>query len=58
MAALRDHVDIVRLLLEHGADPNIKNKDGLTPLYEAASMCNVECCEAFLGTRRRSKHQK
>ncbi len=26
----------MRLLLKHGADPNIKNKDGKTPLHKAA----------------------
>ncbi len=31
----------MKLLLEHGADPNIKNKYGRTPLYEAAYWGNV-----------------
>ena len=28
----RGHADIVRLLLDHGADVNVKNKAGSTPL--------------------------
>jgi ankyrin repeat protein len=30
-ASARGHVDVVRLLLERGADPNISDRDGLTP---------------------------
>jgi ankyrin repeat protein len=29
------HIEIVRLLLEHGADPNIVDKDGVSPLKHA-----------------------
>lgn len=29
------HLEIVRLLLEHGADPNIVDKDGVSPLKHA-----------------------
>lgn len=29
------HIEIVRLLLEHGADPNITDKDGISPLKHA-----------------------
>jgi ankyrin repeat protein len=31
----------VKLLLEHGADPNIKNKDGITPLHWAVFKSGV-----------------
>jgi hypothetical protein len=36
MAAYEGRVDVVKLLLEHGADPNIQNEDGRTPLHKAA----------------------
>lgn len=29
------HVDVVRLLLEHGADPNVRDKYGDTPAKDA-----------------------
>jgi ankyrin repeat protein len=31
-ATSEGYVDIVRLLLEYGADPTVKDKDGRTPL--------------------------
>ena len=31
-AVLADHVDVVKLLVEHGADPTLRNKLGHTPL--------------------------
>ena len=34
-AVVQAQVDVVRLLLEKGADPNIPNKNGLTPLEHA-----------------------
>jgi hypothetical protein len=37
-----DHSDIVRLLLEYGADPAIKNNYGKTPLNVALDMGNDE----------------
>ena len=35
-AASRGHRKIVRMLLEHGADPNIREQGGYTPLHAAA----------------------
>jgi ankyrin repeat protein len=40
--------DIVRLLLEHGADPNIKDKDGNTPLHRAAHFNSNEAVARVL----------
>ena len=31
-----EHAKVTRLLLEHGADPNIKNERGCTPLHDAS----------------------
>ncbi|CAH1731639.1 E3 ubiquitin-protein ligase mind-bomb-like isoform X1 [Aphis gossypii] len=35
LAVERQHADIVKLLVHHGADPNIPDKDGDTPMHEA-----------------------
>ncbi|KAJ2990251.1 hypothetical protein NUW58_g3045 [Xylaria curta] len=35
-------LDIVTILLEHGADVNFKSQDGVTPLHIAASQGNLE----------------
>lgn len=32
-ALVNGHLDIAKYLLDHGADPNLANTDGLTPLY-------------------------
>ena len=37
-AALSGDITLMRLLLEHGADPNIKTNDGATPLMAAAGV--------------------
>ena len=39
VARLRDCVDVVRLLLNRGADPRIKNKKGATVLHVAEGSC-------------------
>ena len=36
-AAAQNRPEIVRILLENGADPNIKTNDGETPLHQAAA---------------------
>ncbi len=33
MAAINGHWEVGKLLVDHGADPNLVNADGLTPLY-------------------------
>ena len=32
-SVFRDHIEMVKLLLEHGADPNHTNRNGETPLF-------------------------
>jgi ankyrin repeat protein len=36
VAVLNNHIDVMKVLLDAGADPNIRNLDGRTPLHEAA----------------------
>ena len=35
MAVINGHFELAKLLLEHGADPNLANQDGLVALYAA-----------------------
>lgn len=43
-----NHAGIVKLLLEHGADPNIANDLMYTPLHEAAQYGHTECVRLLL----------
>ena len=47
-AAAGSHPGIVRLLLEHGADPNAAQDGGFTPLHSAAQNDDRESAEALL----------
>jgi hypothetical protein len=38
----------VRFLLEHGADPNVQDKDGGTPLHFAVEGCHVDVARLLL----------
>jgi ankyrin repeat protein len=41
-------LEIVRLLLAHGADPNRKQEKGYTPLHQAAAQANLKMVELLL----------
>lgn len=43
------HQEVVRLLLAHGADPNITDRDGVTPLRHARARGYVEIVNALEG---------
>jgi hypothetical protein len=45
VATYREHIEVVRLLLEKGADPNLPNNVGETPYYWAASKDNEDLLE-------------
>lgn len=47
-AAARGHDKIVKMLLEHGADPNMREQGGFTPLHSAAQNGDVETIRALL----------
>ena len=53
-------VEVVKLLLEHGADPNAQNKSGETPLHDAACLGHVEIVKLLLelGGRPKRPRQK
>ncbi len=40
--------NLIRLLLEKGADPNILSSDGLSPLYQAVKNSNIETIRILL----------
>jgi len=47
-AVRRGDVEEVARLLAAGADPNVKDLDGKTPLYYAAEQCNADIAELLL----------
>ncbi|KAG9393929.1 Ankyrin repeats (3 copies) [Carpediemonas membranifera] len=47
-AAAESHLDLARLLLEHGANPNHRANDGRTPLMAATLDNNVEIIELLI----------
>jgi ankyrin repeat protein len=49
LAVMRENPDVVRILLEKGADPNLRNEDGVSPLIVAAENGNIEYVQMLLG---------
>jgi ankyrin repeat protein len=47
-AAAGGHLKIVKMLLDHGADPNITEQGGFTPLHAAAENGDVEMIRLLL----------
>ena len=43
-----NNIEIVKLLLEYGADPNIVKSDGCSPLWIAASKGYSECVQILI----------
>ncbi|KAH9164357.1 ankyrin repeat-containing domain protein, partial [Lactarius sanguifluus] len=47
-ASMSGCVDIMRWLLNHGADPNAQKNDGRTPLHKVASYTILEAVQVLL----------
>lgn len=47
-AAAGGHTKIVKILLDHGADPNLREQGGFTPLHAAAQNGDVETVRTLL----------
>lgn len=47
-AAAGRHLQIVNLLIRHGADPNVREQNGFTPLHAAAQNGDVDIIRALL----------
>jgi uncharacterized protein len=47
-AAAANHTDVVRVLLDHGADPNAREAAGFTPIHAAAHNGNDELYELLV----------
>jgi len=43
-----NHPEVVELLLEHGANPNVRDYDGYTPLHYAVEGCHVDVARVLL----------
>jgi ankyrin repeat protein len=48
IAARNGYLEIVELLLEHGANPNVQDNDGRTPLHYAVENCHVGVARVLL----------
>jgi len=48
LASLEGHLDVVQVLLEHGADVNLRGEEGLTALHDAISNQHFEVMELLL----------
>lgn len=57
-AAWHGHVDVVRLLLQHGARPQAQNADGSTPLHWAAMNGHPEVARLLLAVGPEVVHVK
>jgi hypothetical protein len=47
-ACNRNNPELAKLLLEHGANPNVATKDGFTPIFKACSGKNPELAKLLL----------
>ncbi len=41
---------MVRLLIENGADPNLRDEHGKTPLHNAAKSCDLACVRLLVSS--------
>lgn len=61
IASIRNHTDVVKILLKYGANPNIPNLNGLTALDHACHACNlrgdIDIIETLLAYGANINHQ-
>ncbi|KAL3589542.1 hypothetical protein FPOAC2_11711 [Fusarium poae] len=48
LAVWDEYEEIVRILLNHGADPSAQDNSGRTPLHVASLKGNLKCCEHLI----------
>ncbi|GLH15598.1 Ankyrin repeat and KH domain-containing protein mask [Gryllus bimaculatus] len=48
VAAAKGYIKVISILLQAGADINVKDFDGWTPLHAAAHWCQKEACEILV----------
>jgi len=53
LAIQNNHLDVVRALLAHGANPNTPNSRGITPLRAARARANLAILTALESNGRR-----
>ena len=51
MASQKGHLEMVKFLIENGADVRKENKDGVTPLSIASQNGNMEVIEFLLAMK-------
>lgn len=52
MACQKQNLEMVRLLLEKGASPNVRDMNEQTPLHQAVRNSHVECVRLLLEDKR------
>ena len=55
LAARKAHKEVVKLLLDKGADPNAQTSTGVTPLYDAAQNADYETVKIMVDGGARVK---
>jgi ankyrin repeat protein len=48
LASNHGHVDVVKLLLEKGADMTVRNREGWTPLHSASNSGHIDVVKLLL----------
>ena len=58
MAAQHGHIEIVRLLIQHGADKNMTDQHKATPLFKAAANGHIEIVNRCLVQHGTGKNKR
>lgn len=57
ICANKNQVELIKYLLDHGADPTLKSSKGVTPLVDAASLGNKEAVAMILESIKKTDPQ-